>query len=88
VGEDVRLAFGQDGDPQVGLFSVDPLELGKWRADLAGLAKQRLLRLNVDQIELSGCCTVTDRTPNETKKFFSYRRDRQTGRMATLVWLG
>lgn len=88
VGEDVRLAFGQDGDPQAGLFSVDPLELGKWRADLAGLAKQRLLRLNVDQIELSGCCTVSERMSNETKKFFSYRRDRQTGRMATLVWLG
>jgi YfiH family protein len=88
VGEDVRLAFGQDGEPQAGFFSVDPLELGKWRADLAGLAKQRLLRLSVDQIELSGCCTVTDRTSTEAKKFFSYRRDRQTGRMATLVWLG
>lgn len=88
VGEDVRLAFGQDGDPHAGFFTADPTELGKWRADLAGLAKQRLLRLGVREIESSGCCTVTDQTSDKTKKFFSYRRDRQTGRMATLVWLG
>jgi copper oxidase (laccase) domain-containing protein len=88
VGEEVRQAFGQDGDPSTGLFVVDPVELGKWRADLAGLAERRLLRLGIQEVEQSGCCTVTDRSPDGTKKFFSYRRDRQTGRMATLVWLG
>jgi YfiH family protein len=88
VGEDVRQSFGQDGDPSAGLFVVDPVELGKWRADLAGLAERRLVRLGIQQIERSGCCTVTDQTAEGAKKFFSYRRDRQTGRMATLVWLG
>lgn len=88
VGEDVRQAFGQDGDPSSGLFVVDPVELGKWRADLAGLAERRLSRLGVQQIEKSGSCTVTDHTADGAKKFFSYRRDRQTGRMATLAWLG
>lgn len=88
VGEDVRLAFGSDGDPGTGLFVVDPVELGKWRADLAGLAERRLLRLGIQQVERSDCCTVTDHTSEGAKKFFSYRRDRQTGRMATLAWLG
>jgi copper oxidase (laccase) domain-containing protein len=88
VGEDVRQSFEQDGDPSAGLFVVDPVELGKWRADLAGLAERRLVRLGIQQIERSGCCTVTDQTAEGAKKFFSYRRDRQTGRMATLVWLG
>ncbi len=87
VGEDVRQAFGQDGDPSTGLFVVDPIELGKWRADLAGLAERRLSRLGILQVERAGCCTVTDLTEEGAKKFFSYRRDRQTGRMATLVWL-
>ncbi len=88
VGEDVRLAFGQDGEPAAGFFRVDPIELGKWRADLAGLAERRLSRLGVQEIEKSGCCTVTDQTLDGAKQFFSYRRDRQTGRMATLAWLG
>jgi copper oxidase (laccase) domain-containing protein len=88
VGEEVRQSFGQDGDPSGGLFVVDPVELGKWRADLAGLAERRLVRLGIQQVERSGCCTVTDQTAEGAKKFFSYRRDRQTGRMATLVWLG
>ena len=84
----LRLAFGSDGDPGTGLFVVAPVELGKWRADLAGLAERRLLRLGIQQVERSDCCTVTDHTSEGAKKFFSYRRDRQTGRMATLAWLG
>ena len=84
VGEDVRVAFQGNGAEQAGHFLLDPLEPGKWRADLAGLACWRLARMGVMQIENSDLCTVND----PQRQFFSYRRDRQTGRMATLAWLG
>ena len=54
----------------------------RWRLDLAGLAQYRLEKMGVTEVELSQQCTVTN-----PKQFFSYRRDRQTGRMATLAWL-
>lgn len=92
VGADVRDAFAAERAVQPRLFTADPLLPDKWRADLAGLARLRLEQMGVSQIELSGFCTVTDIThpplsgaPYPT--FFSYRRDRQTGRMATLAWL-
>ena len=84
VGEDVRIAFQGKGAEQAGYFLPDPLEPGKWRADLAGLAGWRLAQMGVTQVENSGLCTVND----PQRQFFSYRRDRQTGRMATLAWLG
>lgn len=84
VGEDVRLAFLGKGAEQLGHFLPDPLESGKWRADLAGLACWRLRQMGVQHIENSGLCTVND----PKRQFFSYRRNRQTGRMATLAWLG
>ena len=55
---------------------------GKWLADLAGLAGFRLRRAGVQEISQSGLCTVTD-----AARFFSYRRDGETGRMALLAWL-
>ncbi len=84
VGEEVRVAFQGHGAEQAGLFLPDLLEPGKWRADLAGLACWRLARMGVMQVENSDLCTVND----PQQQFFSYRRDRQTGRMATLAWLG
>ena len=83
VGDDVREAFAQAGAEEPGMFIADPATPGKWLADLAGLARWRLKRLGVTQIESSGLCTVTD----TERRFFSYRRDGRTGRMATLAWL-
>ena len=83
VGDEVRVAFNGAGAEQAGLFLPDPLEPGKWRADLAGLACWRLAQMGVSQVENSGLCTVND----PAQQFFSYRRDRVTGRMATLAWL-
>ena len=83
VGEEVRLAFKGQGAEQPNYFVPDPLEAGKWRADLAALAHWRLTRMGVTEIENSELCTVND----SKQQFFSYRRDRQTGRMATLAWL-
>ena len=83
VGQDVRDAFEEHGADQPGMFVRDPADAQKWLADLAGLAVWRLKRAGVEQVENSGLCTVSD----PEKRFFSYRRDRQTGRMATLAWL-
>lgn len=83
VGEDVRVAFEGNGAEQPGMFVPDTSAPGKWLADLAGLAAWRLRQIGVEHIENSGLCTVSDRD----KRFFSYRRDRQTGRMATVAWL-
>jgi len=83
VGEDVRVAFQGKGAEQAGYFLPDALEPGKWRADLAGLACWRLMQMGVMQVENSGLCTVND----SQRRFFSYRRERQTGRMATLAWV-
>ena len=83
VGEDVRLAFEGSGADRPGAFVPDPSAAGKWLADLPGLACWRLARAGVERIDLSGACTVTD----PGGRFFSYRRDKTTGRMATLAWL-
>lgn len=83
VGPDVREAFAREISEDPGLFVEDPDAPGKWRADLAGLARLRLQRLGVTDVQASGLCTVTD----GEGRFFSYRRDGRTGRMATLAWL-
>jgi YfiH family protein len=55
---------------------------GRYLADLALLARQRLSRLGVVQIHGAGECTHAART-----RYFSHRRDGRTGRQATLIWL-
>ena len=54
----------------------------KWLADIYLLARQRLALLGVERVYGGGLCTFTD-----AHKFYSYRRDRATGRMASLIWL-
>jgi len=92
VGADVKEAFADALALQPGLCVPDPDISGKWRMDLAGLARLRLVRMGVSHTEMSGYCTVTQMTQEQgidqrVPTFFSYRRDRQTGRMATLAWL-
>lgn len=83
VGDDVRDAFEGHGAHIPGAFVPDPDAPGKWLADLPGLASWRLSQAGVQHIERSGACTVTD----PFGRFYSYRRDKITGRMATLAWL-
>jgi purine-nucleoside/S-methyl-5'-thioadenosine phosphorylase / adenosine deaminase len=80
VGADVRDAF-LAADPGAG-DAFTPYREGKWRADLFVLARRRLARCGVKQIYGGGLCTYRD-----AARFYSYRRDRTTGRMAALIWL-
>ncbi|BAN35654.1 hypothetical protein SCD_n01843 [Sulfuricella denitrificans skB26] len=59
-----------------------PLTPQKWLADIYLLARQRLALLGVKQVYGGGLCTYTD-----AERFYSYRRDQATGRMASLIWL-
>ncbi|MCJ7556264.1 MAG: peptidoglycan editing factor PgeF [Gammaproteobacteria bacterium] len=80
VGDEVRAAFvGQTPDAEK-FFAPNPA--GRWQADLAGLARQRLNRLGLERIYGGGFCTASD-----PERFYSYRRDGQCGRMASMVWL-
>ena len=80
VGDDVRNAFINDDENAVTAFL--PRANGKWLANLYELAQLRLRRLGVEDIYGGDCCTF-----NDAERFFSYRRDGQTGRMAALIWL-
>ena len=55
---------------------------GHWLADLYALARRRLALAGVDAVYGGGLCTASD-----PARFYSYRRDGVTGRMASLVWL-
>jgi len=66
-----------DRDPTRLAADRDP----KWLADLYGLARRRLGQAGVTAITGGGHCTMTD-----NGRFFSYRADKDAGRMATLAW--
>ena len=100
VGADVLVGFGLD--PQVAqghprfrphvvarpvlhqvsdspaLESASP----KWLADLPGLARDTLRSLAVTQVSGGTWCTVSD-----ASRYFSFRRERVTGRQAASIWL-
>ena len=79
VGEDVRSVFVNADRDAAHAFA--PLRSGKYLADLYELARRRLESAGVTDIHGGGFCTASE------ERFFSYRRDRITGRMASLVWL-
>jgi len=82
VGPEVRDAF-LDHDPKaVHAFRAEGARSGHFMADIYALATLRLNHLGVSNVTGGGLCTVKD-----SDRFFSYRRDGRTGRMATLVWL-
>ena len=83
VGAEVREQFIQKDAKAALAFRANG---DKWLGDLYLIAKQRLNNLGVTQIYGGGVnedfCTYADET-----RFFSFRRDNVTGRMASLIWL-
>jgi YfiH family protein len=79
VGDEVRAAFIAVDARASDAFS--PTRPGHWHCDLYALARQRLTAAGVTRIHGGGFDTFTD------PRFYSFRRDRETGRFATLVWI-
>jgi len=79
VGEEVRSAFVAHDGQAAEAFLPNPR--GRWQCDLARLARQRLAALGVTAVEGADACTYAD-----PRRFYSYRRDGVTGRMAALIW--
>jgi hypothetical protein len=80
VGVDVRAAFVKDALRAEAAFR--PSRDGHWWADVYALAWLKLRALGVEAVTGGEHCTF-----EEKNKFFSYRRDGVTGRMASLMWM-
>lgn len=81
VGIDVVKQFVAVDEKAKLVFQPDAIEEGKYLGNLYQIATQRLNNLGITQIYGGNHCTF-----NEKEKFFSYRRDNQTGRMASVIW--
>ncbi|MEX0900987.1 MAG: peptidoglycan editing factor PgeF [Gammaproteobacteria bacterium] len=79
VGPEVRQAFVDVDTRAAAAFRRGRDD--RWYADLSLLARQRLARVGVDEVFGAGLCTVA-----EPALFYSYRRARENGRMASLIW--
>ena len=80
VDDEFRLAF-MAKDPQ-NSANFRQISTTKWLADIYGLARNNLAKCGISQIYGGDLCTVEDR-----QRFYSYRRDNKTGRMASLIWI-
>lgn len=79
VGSEVRQAYVQKSTQFAHAFRE--LTDNKWLADIYLLTKLTLWQHGIENIYGGSFCTVSDE-----ERFFSYRRDGETGRMATLIW--
>lgn len=78
VGGEVRDAFLRQGEGFGACFEAN--QRGRWQADLYGIARTQLAALGVDAVFGGGFCTFDD-----SERFFSYRRDTNCGRMASVI---
>ena len=78
VGDEVRAAFLARIHDAHDCFEAN--ERGRWQADLYALARRFLASSGVESVYGGGLCTHADDT-----RFFSYRRDGETGRMASYI---
>lgn len=82
VGDDVRQAFVRLGPSAASAFRPVEGTGEKYRADLPALARLALAQAGVRDVAGGSACTFS-----EPQQFYSFRRDRVTGRMASLIWL-
>lgn len=82
VGDDVRQIFCAHDPHASNAFKPIAGQNGKYLADIYALARDRLRAADVQGIYGGGFCTFDD-----AHRFYSYRRSKVTGRMASLIWL-
>ncbi len=82
VGTDVFDAFIARDSDMASAFKPIESHQGKYLADIYLLARKTLAAAGVTRIAGGGLCTATD-----AQRFYSYRRDGKTGRMASLIWI-
>jgi hypothetical protein len=80
VGPEVRDVFLDHSPLADAAFAPSPG--GRWLADLYALARLRLLARGVCAVYGGELCTLSD-----PDRFYSYRREPVTGRMASLIWI-
>lgn len=80
VGDEVRAAYVSRDPGAADAFR--PHGSGKWLANLPSLARRALERCGVAGIYGGAVCTYSN-----PQRFYSYRRDKVTGRMAALIWI-
>ncbi len=80
IGAEVRQTFVAHDRRAAEAFRRTASE--RWLADIYELARQRLAARGVAAVYGGGECTMSD-----AARFYSYRRDGTTGRMASLIWL-
>jgi len=81
VGADVVEAFGPGAAARFAASAEGADGRPRWLADLPGLARDRLTAAGVRRVSGGAWCTVED-----SARFFSFRRDRSTGRLAAAIW--
>jgi len=82
-------AFEVGGEVRDAFLATTPLaadafirnKRGRWQADLYELAAQRLQLAGVSEVFGGGLCTYEDKA-----RFYSYRRDADTGRMLSFIY--
>ena len=82
VGQEVIDQFVAQDLQAISAFIADPAAEGKFLGNLYQIATQRLNALGITQISGGEHCTYL-----KADKFFSYRRENVTGRMASVVWI-
>ncbi len=80
TGEDVRQVFIRQSADYEAFFR--PNRPGHFLFDMYALARRRLHKLGINQIFGGDHCTYSDEPA-----FFSYRRDAETGRQASLIFI-
>lgn len=81
VGQEVKNQFVDYDADAIKAFVLINASEQKYLADLYLLARQRLQSVGIRQIYGGDYCTYT-----QSELFYSYRREQQTGRMASLIW--
>jgi YfiH family protein len=80
VGGEVLQSFSDKNKATLPSFRQKDEE--HWFCDMYQLARVELEQLGIKQVFGGGLCTYTDK-----ENFYSFRRDGDTGRMASLIWI-